>query len=89
MGAGVVNMYAPWCSHCIKAAPEYKAAAERMDGEVEFGALNCAHTRQLALKPRFPCSAFAPTVVWMKPLAPETQFPCLPCVRLCGGSSYS
>ena len=51
MGAGVVNMYAPWCSHCIKAAPEYKAAAERMDGEVEFGALNCAHTRQLASIP--------------------------------------
>ena len=45
LGAGVVNMYAPWCSHCIKAAPEYKAAAERMDGEVEFGALNCAQTR--------------------------------------------
>ena len=38
-------MYAPWCSHCIKAAPDYKAAAERMDGEVEFGALNCAQTR--------------------------------------------
>jgi thiol-disulfide isomerase/thioredoxin len=33
--------YAPWCSHCIKAAPEYKVAAERMDGEVEFGAINC------------------------------------------------
>ena len=48
-------MYAPWCSHCIKAAPEYKAAAERMDGEVEFGALNCAHTRQLALKTRSLC----------------------------------
>ena len=36
-----VNMYAPWCSHCVKAAPEYKVAAERMDGEVEFGAINC------------------------------------------------
>ena len=48
-------MYAPWCSHCIKAAPEYKAAAERMDGEVEFGALNCAHTHQLALKTRSLC----------------------------------
>lgn len=36
-----VNMYAPWCSHCINAAPEYKVAAERMDGEVEFGAINC------------------------------------------------
>ena len=39
-------------SHCSKAAPDYKAAAERMAGEVEFGALNCAHTHQLALKPR-------------------------------------
>jgi len=35
-----VEFYAPWCGHCKKLTPEFKKAAEEMDGVVKFGALD-------------------------------------------------
>ena len=41
----MVEFYAPWCSHCMKNVPLYKRAAVLLDGEVEFGAVNCKKAR--------------------------------------------
>ena len=35
----VVEFYAPWCGFCLKNSAGYKLAAEKMDGEIEFGAV--------------------------------------------------
>jgi curved DNA-binding protein CbpA len=60
----VIEFYAPWCSHCVKGAPDFKAAAEKMDGEVEFGAVNCIDNK--ALCQRFGVNAY-PSVFMFSP----------------------
>ena len=37
----MVEFYAPWCSHCMRSVPQFKTAAMQLDGQVEFGAVNC------------------------------------------------
>lgn len=43
-GPGIVEFYAPWCSHCRAFAPEFAslaAAAASADIPVQFGRINC------------------------------------------------
>jgi DnaJ family protein C protein 10 len=37
----VVDFYAPWCGHCQIFAPIFEQLAERLDGQVQFGKVNC------------------------------------------------
>jgi len=37
----VVDFYAPWCGHCQIFAPTFEQLAERLDGQVKFGKVNC------------------------------------------------
>lgn len=63
----VLNMYAPWCSHCVAAVGSYKRVAEDMDGVVEFGAVNCEANPYLCSTDdpgRFPISIY-PTVIML------------------------
>lgn len=46
-GYWLVEFYAPWCVHCQQSTDAWKQAASRLDGEVEFGAVNIANNREL------------------------------------------
>ncbi|RLN96413.1 hypothetical protein BBJ28_00020473 [Nothophytophthora sp. Chile5] len=47
-GVWVVEFYAPWCGHCKNLAPEWKKAAEALDGVVNVAAVDCQEHEELA-----------------------------------------
>eukprot|EP01091_Cochliopodium_minus_P009187 TRINITY_DN219_c0_g1_i1.p1 TRINITY_DN219_c0_g1~~TRINITY_DN219_c0_g1_i1.p1 ORF type:complete len:406 (-),score=156.20 TRINITY_DN219_c0_g1_i1:29-1246(-) len=49
--SSVVEFYAPWCGHCKSLAPEYKKAANNLDGIVKIAAIDCDQEKEL-------CGAF-------------------------------
>jgi protein disulfide-isomerase A6 len=56
----MVEFYAPWCGHCKNLAPEWKSAAEQMEGAVQFGAVDATVHGDLAS--RFGVKGY-PTIV--------------------------
>ena len=47
----LVEFYAPWCGHCQKLVPHYKAAAKELDNsDVAVGAVDCDTHKSLAQK---------------------------------------
>ena len=45
----IVEFFAPWCGHCKKLAPEFKAvAAEVSKYSVRFGAVDCDKHKSIA-----------------------------------------
>ena len=39
-GNWLINFYAPWCTHCLKATKRWRQVADDLDGEFEVGAIN-------------------------------------------------
>ncbi|KAL6538194.1 Protein disulfide-isomerase 2-3 [Orobanche gracilis] len=37
----IVEFFAPWCGHCKKLAPEWKKAANSLNGQVKLGHVDC------------------------------------------------
>jgi protein disulfide-isomerase-like protein len=58
----LVAFTAPWCSHCKKLAPVYRAAAERLSDKVRFGTVDATAEKKLAK--RFEVSGY-PTIMYM------------------------
>mmetsp|Transcript_13918 Transcript_13918/g.37353 ORF Transcript_13918/g.37353 Transcript_13918/m.37353 type:complete len:491 (+) Transcript_13918:158-1630(+) len=46
----LVEFYAPWCGHCKALAPEWEAAAAKLDGIVRVGAIDADKHRNLGSK---------------------------------------
>jgi len=46
----IVEFYAPWCGHCKQLAPHYAAAAEKMQGMVQFVSVDCTVEQALCQK---------------------------------------
>lgn len=55
----IVEFFAPWCGHCKKLVPEWKKAAHDLDGQVNFGTVDC--TQQSKLKDEYQIRSF-PTI---------------------------
>lgn len=36
-----VYFYAPWCTHCKALEPQWKRVAEKFEGQIKFGKINC------------------------------------------------
>ena len=70
----VIEFYAPWCTHCRKLTQPFKEAAENLDGEVEFGALNCARHKQMCNK-RFGIRAYPTLLMIHARHGVEEKFP--------------
>ncbi|KNC75325.1 hypothetical protein SARC_12147 [Sphaeroforma arctica JP610] len=58
-GTWLIEFYAPWCGHCKKLEPTFKAAARLLSGRVSLGKVDC--TSQPALGTRFGVSGY-PTI---------------------------
>ena len=63
-GHWFVEFYAPWCVHCQHSTDVWRQAASRMDGEVEFGAINGVYNQGLMGK--FQIKAY-PTMILFSP----------------------
>ncbi|XP_060524130.1 dnaJ homolog subfamily C member 10-like [Cylas formicarius] len=37
----LVDFYAPWCGHCVHFEPEFRTVAQRLEGKVRAGKINC------------------------------------------------
>ncbi|TMW62114.1 hypothetical protein Poli38472_009607 [Pythium oligandrum] len=46
----IVEFYAPWCGHCQKLEPEYKAAAKKLKQQARLGAVDATVHQSLAQK---------------------------------------
>lgn len=46
----LVKFFAPWCGHCKKLAPEFKTAAEKLDGKFVLAEVNCDEEKELCSK---------------------------------------
>ncbi|KAF1889425.1 hypothetical protein Lal_00024750 [Lupinus albus] len=56
----VVEFFAPWCGHCKKLAPEWKKAANSLQGKVKLGHVDC--DAEKSLMSRFNVQGF-PTIL--------------------------
>ncbi|KAG7653103.1 Thioredoxin domain [Arabidopsis suecica] len=56
----IVEFFAPWCGHCKKLAPEWKKAANKLQGKVKLGHVNC--DAEQSIKSRFKVQGF-PTIL--------------------------
>ncbi|CAM8951745.1 unnamed protein product [Rhodiola kirilowii] len=56
----IVEFFAPWCGHCKKLAPEWKKAANKLNGKVKLGHVNCDEEKSLMA--RFSVQSF-PTIL--------------------------
>ncbi|CAH1121720.1 unnamed protein product [Ceutorhynchus assimilis] len=41
----LIDFYAPWCGHCVNFEPEFRNAAQRLDGKVRSGKIDCETNR--------------------------------------------
>eukprot|EP00884_Botryococcus_braunii_P005737 jgi/Botrbrau1/15164/Bobra.0149s0029.1 len=57
----VVEFYAPWCGHCKALAPAFKKVAEKLEGVVTVGAVDCDNDKNKPLCGRFQVQGF-PTI---------------------------
>ena len=55
----MVEFYAPWCGHCKKLEPKWKAAAAKLHGKVKIGKIDSDF--ETAVKDRFKIEGF-PTI---------------------------
>uniref|UniRef100_A0A1B6L6Y1 Thioredoxin domain-containing protein n=1 Tax=Graphocephala atropunctata TaxID=36148 RepID=A0A1B6L6Y1_9HEMI len=62
--AWLVDFYAPWCGHCHTFAPEFATVAQRLEGRVRCGKVNCDAERTVCQ--RAGVTAY-PTVQWYRP----------------------
>jgi len=58
----LVDFFAPWCSHCIKLAPEWAKAATELKGKVKVGHLDC--TVHKKMKQRWGITGFPTIKMW-------------------------
>ncbi|XP_054819499.1 protein disulfide isomerase-like 2-3 [Prosopis cineraria] len=56
----IVEFFAPWCGHCKKLAPEWKKAANNLQGKVKLGHVDC--DAEKSLMSRFNVQGF-PTIL--------------------------
>ncbi|KAL9347579.1 hypothetical protein Peur_058945 [Populus x canadensis] len=56
----IVEFFAPWCGHCKKLAPEWKKAANSLQGKVKLGHVDCDSEK--SLMSRFNVQGF-PTIL--------------------------
>jgi len=61
----MIEFYAPWCGHCKKLEPEWKAAAHKLKGIVKFGKVNADEASNKDLASRFSVNGF-PTIKYFK-----------------------
>jgi thiol-disulfide isomerase/thioredoxin len=68
----LVEFYAPWCTHCIKSTAAWKQTADRLDGQIEFGAVNGVSNR--ALLGRFSIQAYPSILLFAPEWDVQAQF---------------
>ena len=57
----MLEFYAPWCTHCKTMTNTWKETAEELEGDVEFGAINCEANRAWCMGPRWQIKSY-PTI---------------------------
>jgi thiol-disulfide isomerase/thioredoxin len=57
----MVEFYAPWCTHCKAMTQIWKDTAEELEGDVQFGAVNCEMHRAWCMGKRWQIRSY-PTV---------------------------
>ena len=57
----MLEFYAPWCTHCKTMTNTWKETAEELEGDVEFGAINCEANREWCMGPRWQIKSY-PTI---------------------------
>ncbi|KAG8274068.1 DnaJ sub C member 10 [Homalodisca vitripennis] len=68
--AWLIDFYAPWCGHCHAFAPEFATVAQRLEGRVKCGKVNCDVERVVCQHAGV--SAY-PTVQWYRPASRQTR----------------